>query len=129
MPNRIEPLRRLARLDHLLAIPGILDIDVLWEIVALGLDRAGHTDVRPLVAIVIELFESRHGFSRAVSIGKFPQAIEGMAERIFTGQGGLARWISMVVGMGRQSIVGKKTQVIDFLDVECCHGSLRAGCI
>ena len=74
--HRIEPLRDLARLYFFTAIPRILNIRILGNVVALHLDVCRNMNVIPAAAIVIRLFKAGDGTGVVLCVGEFPDTVQ-----------------------------------------------------
>ena len=73
--------RNLSGHNVLAPVPGILIIDIGGHIIAFHLDMGGDPDVRPLPAVKRDILKPPGGILGPLRIGKFPEAVQGKAQR------------------------------------------------
>ena len=119
--HRIEPLGDLPRADVLPAIPGILGVGILRQVIALHLDVGRHADFIPQRAVVVLFFKAGDGAGIVFRVGEFPQPVQLHGKRALPcqhlGPGGIA----LAAGMGRQDIFLEKSGVFYLCIVKSSH--------
>ena len=119
--HRIEPLRNLARLYFFTAIPRILNIRVLGNVVALHLDVCRNMNVIPAAAIVICLFKAGDGTGVVLCVGEFPDTVQLQRKRRFSCQIFFAGSVSTETCMSIQHVFLEKGGIFYFCKIKCSH--------
>ena len=116
--NRIEPGRDFSRHDLFPAIPGILHIRILRNIIALHLNMGRNTDLIPGSAAVIHLLKAFHRTLIILCIRKFPQSVQRIHKAAFSVQCFRNRCIADVVRVGRKPVFTEKLRIFYFTVIE-----------
>ena len=119
--HRIEPLRDLARLYLFTAIPRVLNIRVLGNVVALHLDVCRNMNVIPAAAIVIRLFKAGDGTGVVLCVGEFPDAVQLQRQRRGACPIFFAGSVSTETCMSIQHVFLEKGGVFYFCKIKCSH--------
>ena len=119
--HRIEPLRDLARLYFFTAIPRILNIRVLGNVVALHLDVCRNMNVIPAAAIVICLFKAGDGTGVVLCVGEFPDTVQLHRQRRGACPIFFAGSVSTETCMSIQHVFLEKGGVFYFCKIKCSH--------
>ena len=119
--HRIEPLRDLARLYFFTAIPRILNIRVLGNVVALHLDVCRNMNVIPAAAIVICLFKAGDGTGVVLCVGEFPDTVQLQRQRRGACPIFFAGSVSTETCMSIQHVFLEKGGVFYFYKIKCSH--------
>ena len=119
--HRIEPLRDLARLYFFTAIPRILNIRVLGNVVALHLDVCRNMNVIPAAAIVIRLFKAGDGTGVVLCVGEFPDTVQLQRQRRGACPIFFAGSVSTETCMSIQHVFLEKGGVFYFCKIKCSH--------
>ena len=119
--HRIEPLRNFAQFDLLAAIPRILDVGILRDIVSFHLDVRRNMDIIPAAAVIICLFKTGNCAGVILCVGKFPDAVQLHGERRFSCQIFFTGSIGTETCMSVQDVFLEKGGVFHFCKIKCSH--------
>ena len=119
--HRIEPLRDLTRLYFFTAIPRILNIRILGNVVALHLDVCRNMNVIPAAAIVICLFKAGDGTGVVLCVGEFPDTVQLQRQRRGACPIFFAGSVSTETCMSIQHVFLEKGGVFYFCKIKCSH--------
>ncbi len=116
--DRVELCRRLTGLDLLVAVPGVLGVDVLRAIVAVELDVSGNRDGVPSAHIKFGLFEARDSAVGARCIVELPRSVQGVLEPADTALHLGVRPKPAVIGMRGATVLTNESRIREAREVE-----------
>ena len=120
--HRVEPLGDLTLPDILPAIPGILGVGILGQVITLHLDVGRHPNLIPKGAVVIFPLKAGDGACMVFRVGKLPGTIQLEGQRALPCQHFLAGGIALAAGVGRQDVLLEKGGIFYLCIVKCSHG-------
>ena len=118
----VKLLRDLSGHEVFPAVPGVLIVDIGWDIISLHLDMGGNADVRPAAAVKSRRFKALGRIRRARGIGKLPQTVQGITQRGRTRLSGklLPAFLQFLL-CGKHDMVRVRGEAVFLKDLRVLH--------